>query len=249
MPSKIEWTDETWSPVTGCTKVSTGCKNCYAERQHARLGNMGVEKYAEPFSVVRWHESELARPTKWRKPRMVFTCSMADLFHENVPVLFQLKVFNVMKKCPRHTFQVLTKRPERMRIFVRDFFTHGGCDVPSNIWLGTSIENEKAHYDRFPSLYATPCAVRFLSVEPLLGPIDFGSLEGIHWLICGGESGPGARPMKPEWVRAIRDQCVAQNVPFFFKQWGGVDKTKTGRELDGRTWDEMPAVKEPGMLF
>jgi protein gp37 len=235
MPSKIQWTEETWNPVTGCKKVSPGCKNCYAEKMHARLAEMGQAKYAQPFSTVRWHESEMDRPKRWRKPRTIFVCSMSDLFNKDVPTWFIEDVFRVIKSEERHTFQVLTKRGHRMQPFVTQGFWG---DLP-NLWIGTSVEDQKRAEGRIHFLKDTPAAVRFLSVEPLLDPVDLGDLSGIHWVICGGESGPGARPMDPDWARSIRDQCQKQGVAFFFKQWGGVRKTEN-RELDGREWNEMP---------
>lgn len=242
MPTKIEWTQEVWSPVTGCAKVSPGCKHCYAERMHARLTRMGKAKYSRPFSEVVCHPDTLDIPRRWRKPRTIFVCSMSDLFNVHVPTQFIQRVFDTMFDCPRHTFQVLTKRTERMSAFLNQ---HVRWPRLPNVWVGTSVEDQKCADERIPYLQATSAAVRFLSVEPLLGPIEFGpnGLDGIDWVIAGGESGPGARPMDPRWVRTVRDQCVGNpkiRTAFFFKQWGGVNKAKAGRELDGRTWDEMP---------
>lgn len=250
MSTKIEWTNETWNPVTGCTKVSPGCKNCYAERQANRLQRIGQPNYANGFQVT-LQPHMLDKPNRWRKPRTVFVCSMADLFHEDVPIAFLRQVFDVMGQNPRHTFQVLTKRAERMFEFVEIYEEY------PNVWLGVSVEDQRRAVERLPLLRQTPATIRFLSVEPLLGPIDFSALPDsyvwaglshIDWVICGGESGPGARPMHPEWARSIRDQCLEQKVPFFFKQWGGVHKSEN-RELDGREWNEMPIVKQPGYLF
>lgn len=234
----IEWTHTTWNPVTGCTKVSAGCKNCYAERMAHRLRAMGQERYRNGFKVTLQPQA-LDEPRRWRKPRLVFVNSMSDLFHRDVPVEFIVKVFETMASCPQHTFQVLTKRSERLRRLAPEL------PWPSNVWMGVSVENQKA-VARIVDLVEVPAAVRFLSVEPLLGPLDELSLDGIGWVIVGGESGPGARPMEPSWVVDIRDGCLEVGVPFFFKQWGGVNKKKTGRQLEGRTWDEMPEVREVG---
>ena len=231
--SNIEWTEATWNPVTGCTKVSPGCRHCYAERMSYRLQAMGKEHYRNGFRLA-LHEDALAIPFAWRSPRLVFVNSMSDLFHEGVPLSFIQRVFQVMTDCPHHTFQVLTKRPKIAA-------EHAGqLNWPKNVWLGASIENAKA-IARIRHLCSIPAAIRFLSVEPLLEPIPRLPLTGIHWVIVGGESGPGCRPMEPQWVRAIRDRCIARGVPFFFQQWGGVNKKKTGRELDGRFWNELPS--------
>ena len=230
--SKIEWTETTWNPVTGCTKISYGCKHCYAERMSKRLQAMGMEKYRRGFEVV-VHESVLQEPLKWKSPSLVFVNSMSDLFHKAVPTEFVQSVFGVMNEASQHTFQVLTKRPGRVKQI------DARLDWAPNIWLGTSIESEKWLH-RLERLKSTGARTKFLSLEPLLGPLPDLDLAGIDWVIVGGESGPGARPMDAEWVREIRDNCVDSNVPFFFKQWGGVFKKRTGRTLDGRTWDEMP---------
>lgn len=242
MPSKIQWTEETWSPVTGCTQISQGCKNCYAKIMHARLAAMGNKKYSNPFSVVTCHPDTLDIPRHWRKPRTIFVCSMSDLFHEDVPDEFIERVFQVFDEEDRHTFQVLTKRPGRMLGVL------SGHTPSENVWIGTSVEDQGRADQRVDVLQKTPAAVRFLSVEPLLEAVDLGDLSGIHQIIVGGESGPRCRPMKADWARSIRDQCQEQGVAFFFKQWGGVRKTED-RELDGREWNEMPIVKEPGRLF
>ena len=230
--SKIEWTETTWNPVTGCTKISYGCKHCYAERMSKRLQAMGMEKYRRGFEVV-VHESVLQEPLKWKNPSLVFVNSMSDLFHKAVPTEFVQSVFGVMNEASQHTFQVLTKRPGRVKQI------DARLDWAPNIWLGTSIESER-WLDRLDRLKATGACTKFLSLEPLLGPLPDLDVSGIDWVIVGGESGPGARPMDAEWVREIRDNCVDSEVPFFFKQWGGVFKKRTGRTLDGRTWDEMP---------
>lgn len=230
--SKIEWTEMTWNPVTGCTKVSPGCKHCYAERFAKRLQAMGMERYANGFELT-LHDDALELPLRWRMPRVVFVNSMSDLFHEDVPVEFIQRVFEVMERCPQHVFQVLTKRSERL-LKLRE-----SLPWPANVWMGVSVESPDYTW-RINDLRETPAAVRFLSLEPLLSPIADLQLERIHWVIVGGESGPGARPMRVEWVRELRDQCQAEGVDFFFKQWGGVNKKKTGRLLDGRTHDDMP---------
>lgn len=233
--TKIEWTEATWNPVTGCTKISAGCANCYAERMAKRLAAMHNPSYRKGFKVT-CHPRMLALPEKWRKPRMVFVNSMSDLFHPDVPDTFIDKVFGVMAQATQHTFQILTKRPERM---VHRAIQSGLKPWPRNVWVGATIESDR-YIERNLILKIVPAAVRFLSLEPLLGPLPDLDLTKISWVIVGGESGPGARPMDPQWVRDIRDQCLAAQVPFFFKQWGGTRKTEAGRLLDGRTWDEMP---------
>ena len=233
--SAIEWTETTWNPVTGCTKISHGCKFCYAERMSIRLRAMGVDKYSQGFkSAV--HESALNDPLKWRKPRLVFVNSMSDLFHKSVDTAFIESVFETMNRAPQHTFQVLTKRPSRVAQL------NGKLNWTPNIWLGTSIESEK-WLGRLAPLKQTDAQIRFLSLEPLLGPLPGIALDGIDWVIVGGESGPGARPMEADWVREIRDNCLDHKVPFFFKQWGGVFKKREGRTLDEKIWDEMPQRK------
>lgn len=233
--SRIEWTEATWNPVTGCTKVSQGCKHCYAERLAKRLKRMGVPRYANGFQLT-LHEDLVDLPRKWKRPLMIFVNSMSDLFHERVPEEFIRRVFRTMNECPWHTFQVLTKRSSRLRELAPKL------EWTANIWIGVSVENERVLH-RIEDLRAVPAQVRFLSCEPLLGPLPNLPLEGIHWVIVGGESGPKARPMEADWVREIREQCRRAGVPFFFKQWGGVRKDLTGRELDGRTYDEMPVVQ------
>ena len=232
--SGIEWTETTWNPVSGCSKVSPGCAHCYAERMATRLQAMGIRKYSHGFDVT-VHPDTLDEPLRWRQPRLVFVNSMSDLFHSSVPATFVEVVFAVMNEASQHTFQVLTKRPDRVRTL--DDRLHW----TPNIWLGVSIEAEP-WLERLGPLAATGARTKFLSLEPLLGPLPELELTGIDWVIAGGESGPGARPMRGEWVRSIRDTCVRNGVPFFFKQWGGVFKKRTGRTLDGRTWDQMPAV-------
>ena len=239
----IEWTDATWNPVAGCTIVSPGCKNCYAMRMAARLDAMGQAKYRDLTQrdgeryiwtgTVRCDESSLQIPLRWQKPRQVFVNSMSDLFHANVPEAFIRKVWKTMEEARRHTFQILTKRPERMREIVERL------RLLPNVWLGTSVENADCLW-RLRELQGTRAAVRFASFEPLLGPIRDANLEGIDWAIVGGESGPRARVPKIDWVRGIRDRCKQEGVAFFFKQWGGTRKKEAGRQLDGRTWDDKP---------
>ena len=233
--STIEWTEVTWNPVTGCTKISHGCKFCYAERMANRLRAMGMQKYKDGFAVS-VHESVLAEPLRWRQPRLVFVNSMSDLFHRSVPSDFIEAVFDVMNRAPQHTFQVLTKRPGRAAVLGRRL------RWTPNIWMGTSIESNR-WIDRLTHLRKIGAQTKFLSLEPLLGPLPDLDLHGVDWVIVGGESGPRARPMEADWVREIRDNCVGNNVPFFFKQWGGVFKKRTGRTLDDRTWDQMPRSK------
>lgn len=244
--SPIEWTDATWNPVAGCSLASAGCTNCYAMRMAARLDAMGVEKYsgltrksggrAKWTGRVRCDEAALAVPERWRKPRKVFVNSMSDLFHEDVPAEFILKVWGVMKATPHHDYQLLTKRPERMR----QLMSRPEFDVLPNVWLGTSVESQEVAH-RIDDLHETPAAIRFISFEPLIGAIDTADLTGIAWAIVGGESGPQARPMEEAWVLRIEQLCRAYGAAFFFKQWGGTNKKATGRLLNGRTYDEMPA--------
>ena len=234
--SRIEWTETTWNPVTGCTKISHGCKHCYAERMSRRLQAMGVAKYRDGFSVA-VHPSVLRDPLRWRKPRLVFVNSMSDLFHQAVSTAFIEAVFEVMNQASHHTFQVLTKRPARVSEL------NSRLQWTPNIWLGTSIESEDWLH-RLDFLRDTGARTKFLSLEPLLGPLPGLTLDGVDWVIAGGESGPGARPIHPDWVRGIRDHCVGNAVPFFFKQWGGVFKKRTGRTLDGRVWDQFPEIQQ-----
>lgn len=236
--SRIEWTDTTWNPTTGCTKVSPGCEFCYAERLSKRLCAMGVKKYANSFSVT-LHNDSLDLPLRWKRPRFVFVDSMSDLFHESIPDEFIQDVFAVMRKARQHRFQVLTKRSERLRNL------SPAIEWAPNIWMGVSIENEEYLY-RKQNLIQTGADVKFLSLEPLLGPVPGLELTAIDWVIVGGESGPGARPMKEEWVLEIRDKCKVADVPFFFKQWGGTVKKRTGRVLDGQIWDAMPQSTPSG---
>ena len=238
----IEWTDATWNPSTGCTKVSAGCKHCYAETMAKRLKKMKKPKYANGFEYAE-HESALELPLTWKKPRRVFVNSMSDLFHEQATDAFISKCFDVMLKANQHTYQVLTKRPERMMQFVDEYVEKRG-PLPRNIWLGTSVENEAAAH-RIEKLKYVNCAIRFISFEPLIGPIDIGAddLRGISWAIIGGESGRYHRPVDPNWARNLIKSCKEQGVAVFFKQWGGEYPTQNGREIDGRTWDEYPTSK------
>lgn len=243
--SPIEWTNATWNPVAGCSLVSAGCTNCYAMRMAARLETMDMAKYAgltrKSGGRAKWtgrvncDEASLDTPTKWRAPRRIFVNSMSDLFHPEVPERFIRKVWDVMKATPQHDYQVLTKRPERMR----QLLSGPNFDVLPNVWLGTSVENQDV-VGRIDELRATPAAIRFVSFEPLIGPISNADLTGIAWAIVGGESGPGARPMDPSWVIQLKGLCRSYDTAFFFKQWGGVNKKATGRLLNGRTYDEMP---------
>jgi protein gp37 len=230
--SSIEWTEATWNPVTGCTKISPGCKFCYAERMAKRLQAMGQPRYRDGFKLTPQPDA-VDIPLRWKKPRVIFVNSMSDLFHKSVPLEYIQRCFDVMQLASQHTFQVLTKRADRLADLADQL------PWPDNVWMGVSVENAD-YVDRISHLQTVPAHIRFLSVEPLLGPIPHLPLDGIHWVIVGGESGPGARPMQEDWVRDLRDQCQAADVPFFFKQWGGVNKGRTGRELEGRTWDEMP---------
>ena len=252
--SAIEWTDATWNPVMGCTKVSAGCKNCYAERMSARLAAMArrledqgrdagrkgnylrvIDRHGRWSRKVFLDESALEIPLNWRLPRIIFVNSMSDLYHEDVPLEFIQRVFRVMNTASQHTFQLLTKRPERALQTMRS------VEWTPNVWIGTSVEDASV-LDRVRAIQRMVLpAVRFLSIEPLLGPIPRLPLRNIDWVIVGGESGPRARPMKEAWVRQIRDRCSRSDVPFFFKQWGGTNKKRTGRELDGRTWDALPS--------
>lgn len=230
--SSIEWTDSTWNPVTGCTKISPGCKHCYAERMAIRLSGMNQPRYRNGFEVTL--QSDLVRlPLRWRQPRVIFVNSMSDLFHEEIPESFIMEVFQTMLEAHWHTFQILTKRANRLAEIA------GRLPWPINVWMGVSVESPRYVY-RIERLRGVPAAVRFLSIEPLLGPIPSLPPAGIDWVIVGGESGPRARPMQPDWVRDIRDGCLAKGIPFFFKQWGGTRKKTAGRTLDGRTWDGMP---------
>ncbi len=232
--SSIEWTEATWNPVTGCSKISTGCKHCYAERLSHRLKAMGNRNYRNAFEVT-LQAHMLEKPLEWRTPKTIFVNSMSDLFHEDVPNEYIERVFAVMQRAHWHRFQVLTKRSDRLAK------ANHFIEWPENVWMGVSVENQE-NTDRIHALRQTGSRVKFLSLEPLLGPLKGLNLKEIDWVIVGGESGPGARPIDEEWVTDVRDQCVAAGTPFFFKQWGGKNKKAAGRILEGRTWDEMPSL-------
>ena len=232
--SSIEWTEATWNPVTGCTKVSPGCKFCYADRMAERLRKMGNPKYVNGFKLTT-QESALELPLRWKKPQTIFVNSMSDLFHEGIEEGYVQRVFDVMRRAHWHRFQVLTKRSERL------VEINPRIEWPPNVWMGVSVEREDYTF-RIDHLRATGAHIKFLSLEPLLGPLPDLDLRGIDWAIVGGESGPGCRPIREEWVVEIREQCRAHGVPFFFKQWGGTNKKKSGRLLQGRTWSEMPTT-------
>jgi len=261
MATKIEWTNDTWNPITGCTKISEGCANCYAEKMAKRLRGRFGYPAENPFKIT-YHWDKLNQPLKWRQARRIFVCSMGDLFHKDVCFEAVIEVLLIIKKCPQHTFIILTKRPKRMYDFFNKYtlnpFNLKNNNPLKNLWLGVSIENQKTADQRIPVLLQIPAAVRFVSVEPMLSPVDLRSdelkwcdrtesahecdyaIDHLNWVICGGESGPNARPMRPDWARSLRDQCLAAGVPFFFKQWGGSNKKKAGRLLDGRVWNEYP---------
>jgi len=232
--SSIEWTESTWNPLTGCAKISPGCKFCYAERMAKRLQSMGQPRYAAGFKLT-LHEDILGLPLSWRKPQLVFANSMSDLFHKHVPTSFIHAAFDVMRLASWHQFQLLTKRSRRL------LDMSPTINWPDNVWMGVSVER-KDYVFRIDDLRETNAAIKFVSFEPLLGPLPRLDLRGIDWVIVGGESGPGARPMQEDWVLEIKVQCQGAHVPFFFKQWGGFNKKKAGRMLEGRTWDELPKV-------
>ena len=240
LKSKIEWTNSTWNPVTGCTKISSGCKNCYAERMALRLQAAHNPSYNNGFKLT-LHERSLFLPLKWRKPQTIFVNSMSDLFHEDVPDEFIINVFNIMNQASWHRFQILTKRSERL------LELSPRLNWAANIWMGVSVEDSEHTY-RINQLRQTEAIIKFISFEPLLGLIPDLDLNDTDWVIAGGESGPFARPMESQWAISIRNQCQNFAVPFFFKQWGGVQKKKTGRELEGRTWDEMPTIDPPNLI-
>lgn len=233
--SGIEWTESTWNPITGCNKISPGCKHCYAERMAERLQAMGQPNYRNGFDLTLQPQA-LELPLRWKKPQTIFVNSMSDLFHRDVTLEYIQRVFDVMRRAHWHRFQILTKRAGRLSELDREL------DWPTNVWMGVSVENSD-YVHRIEDLRRTRARVKFLSLEPLLGSLPSLNLRGIDWVIVGGESGPGARPMRPEWVIEIRDQCRRSQVAFFFKQWGGKNKKKAGRLLEGRTWDEMPVMK------
>jgi protein gp37 len=236
--TSIEWTDATWNPATGCTRISAGCARCYAERMAKRLKAMGQPHYQRGFKVT-LHEDALDLPLGWKRPQVIFVNSMSDLFHEDIPDDFILRVFEIMRRADWHVFQVLTKRSERLREVTPRL------DWPPNVWMGVTVESAD-YLGRLDDLRETGAHVKFVSFEPLIGPVGKARISGLDWVIAGGESGPGARPMKPEWARGIRDRCRKARIPFFFKQWGGVNKKKAGRVLDGKTWDQMPTAHGAG---
>jgi protein gp37 len=248
-PSAIEWTEATWNPVTGCDRVSPGCAHCYALDLAARLKQMGQPKYQRdgdrkssgPGFGLTLHTETLDIPLRWKTPRVIFVNSMSDLFHEEVPLEFIERVFDVMRRADRHIFQVLTKRHDRLSALAEDL------DWPPNVWMGVSIENRRFVH-RADHLRLVPAAIRFVSAEPLLGPLDDLALHDIDWLIAGGESGPKHRPMRVEWVRDLRDRCATEGVPFFFKQWGGARSKSGGRTLDGELWSQMPPVERAALV-
>lgn len=232
LSSHIEWTEATWNPITGCSKVSQGCKHCYAERLAKRLQAMGSANYRNGFSLT-LHPKMLELPLTWKRPRRIFVNSMSDIFHPDVPTDFILDIWRTMLAAPQHQYQILTKRPERLEE-INELVVWA-----PHIWMGVTVESDR-HIDRIEKLRRCDSSVKFLSLEPLLGPIHDVNLQGIDWAIVGGESGPKSRPMHIDWVTDLRDQCLSQSVLFFFKQWGGVNKKLTGRFLEGRTWDEVP---------
>jgi protein gp37 len=234
--SRIEWTWRTWNPITGCNKVSPGCDHCYAARMAHRLQAMGVAKYRHGFEVT-LHPEVLEAPLGWKKPQVIFVNSMSDLCHDKVPFEYVNRIFDVMGRARQHVFQILTKRSKRLVQMSRRL------DWPENVWMGVTVETGRYRF-RIDDLRQTGASVKFLSLEPLLGPIEDLDLSGIDWVIVGGESGPGARPMKEEWVLSVRDQCLARKVPFFFKQWGGVNKKLAGRRLENRLWEETPPMPQ-----
>lgn len=234
--SAIEWTDATWNPVTGCTKISAGCDHCYAERFAERFRGVEGHPFESGFDLT-MRPDRIGQPLVWRRPRMIFVNSMSDLFHKQIPRAFVEQVFDTMERADWHTFQVLTKRSSRLRDFVNRRYKHR--PPPAHVWLGVSVE-DGSKLSRVRHIRDANAGVRFLSVEPLIGPIGAIDLTGIHWVILGGESGPGARPLRLEWAREVRDSCISQNVAFFFKQWGGFRPKSGGRELDGMEWSEFP---------
>lgn len=250
MGTKIEWCDETWNPITGCTPISEGCKNCYAERMTKRLaGRFGYPRI-DPFSPAMWHEDQLNKPLKWKKPRKVFVCSMGDIFHDDV-YLWQIDaILEVISACPQHTFLLLTKRPENIdrKIYTTNPIEPcrelGGGDYLPNVWIGVTVENQKQADIRTPELlkseFARLCPVRFVSVEPMLGSVQFAIADGLDWVICGGETGPGARLMRNEWVLYLLNQCKTSDVPFFFKQWGTAENRGYSGTIDGKIYREFP---------
>jgi protein gp37 len=241
--SAIEWTDSTWNPVTGCTKVSSGCDHCYAERFSERFRGVDGHPFTTGFDLT-LRPDRVEQPLSWRKPRMIFVNSMSDLFHKDIPTSFVDMVFETMEVADWHVYQILTKRSSRLRNYVNQRYP--ASPAPAHIWLGASVE-DGTKKSRIEHVRQTNAAVRFLSLEPLIGPLGRANLSGIHWVIVGGESGPGCRPMKAEWAREVRDQCRPNNVPFFFKQWGGLRPKSGGRILDGIEWNQLPS-RSAGMI-
>ena len=237
--SSIEWTNATWNPVTGCTKISAGCDHCYAERFSERFRGVPDHPFESGFDLT-LRPGRLEQPLQWKKPKMIFVNSMSDLFHKGVPFDFIDRVFDTMEQADHHVFQVLTKRSSRLRNYVNK--RYGDAEAPMNIWLGVSVE-DKSKRSRIKHLQDTAAGIRFLSIEPLIGPAGTLDLDGIHWVIVGGESGPGARPIEEEWVTDVRDQCIHEQVPFFFKQWGGFRPKTGGRQLQGVEWSEFPDMR------
>ncbi len=235
MNSKIEWTEATWNPVTGCTKISAGCQNCYAYTMAQRLHAMGNPRYKNSFSIT-LHKDLIKKPLTWKTPKRIFVNSMSDLFHEDIPFEFIEEIFKTMNEASWHTFQILTKRSERLKELAPQL------TWTPNIWMGVTVENTDVKY-RIEDLRSVPASIRFLSLEPLLSDLGELNFSNIDWIIVGGESGPKARPMNIQWVRPIRDYCLEQKIPFFFKQWGGINKKKAGNLLDGVTWEQYPSIK------
>lgn len=245
--SQIEWTEATWNPTTGCTKISSGCKNCYAARLSKRLKAMGLKKYKNEFQFAE-HPEELDLPLRWKKPRKIFVNSMSDLFHEKSTMEFVAQCFNTMMHANRHTYQILTKRPRKMAEFSQLFYKYFGHEIPSHIWMGVSVEN-KDNVWRISELQKVKCDIRFISFEPLVGPVGEINLDGIDWAIIGGESGYNFRPVEKEWIMEIIRQCRRQKVKIFFKQWGGIHPKSNGRTINGRTYDEYPTMKKAVPIY
>ncbi len=240
--SRIEWTEATWNPTTGCTKISSGCKNCYAATLSKRLNAMGVKKYKNQFEFTE-HEDDIELPLEWKKPKKIFVNSMSDLFHEKSTMEFVGRCFNTMIKANWHTYQVLTKRPSKMAEFSKLFYNYFGYKIPNHIWMGTSVEDANNVW-RIDDLRKVGCGIRFISFEPLIGTVGDVDLSGIHWAIIGGESGHGYRPVKQEWIMDIINQCKTQNAAIFFKQWGGVRPKSGGRKINDRIYDEYPDMRK-----
>ena len=245
--SKIEWTEATWNPTTGCTKISEGCQNCYAEKMSRRLKLMGVKKYKKQFEFTQ-HEDDVDLPLTWKKPRKIFVNSMSDLFHEKSDLTFVGRCFLTMNKSKHHVFQILTKRPKRMLEYSKQHEKFFGDSIDQHIWMGTSVENKK-NVNRIDHLRKINCPIKFVSFEPLIGPVGKVDLTNIQWVIIGGESGPKFRPVKKEWIQEIISQCKEQNVKVFFKQWGGFRPKSNGRVINGRTYSQFPKIKQQKQLL